>query len=287
MKFSNNHNTSFVSLSLLLLSAIATTTTQVFALPGGAGSCIGNGPAVGGLHLAADTIITGTLEEGNLTVLVNDIADGALETSFLASTEEEISVRLSTTTDSDSQQQPFQFKGFLIRLGAASNGDTIDYTSAMEAPEGDDSIQLSDLCDPENAAGLTHTSRDLKSEVTGTIILPAMTSDRRVMLDVTVVYSNADGVSEYYHSGYMLRVDGDGNGAFEEPEENTDGDEDENEDEDEEEDVNVNENENENTGGNDSSSSYSILSSLRGVTGILTTFTIAGAGACTMDFMMW
>jgi hypothetical protein len=189
----------------LLASLLATTTNNVQAYPTGAGSCLGGQAAVGGAHLDADTVNTGSLEDGGLQVMIN----GSPITDMTT-------VNATETVDIELVSSDKGFKGFLIRLGAGEEeGEDqgvarqaeVDFTSVLMADDEDESVQEeSTHCPDENAGGLTHTSNDVKTTVSGMFEIPQPVAGG-VMMDVTVVMENGE-VSEYYHTSYMLTVEG-------------------------------------------------------------------------------
>ncbi|CAB9503685.1 expressed unknown protein [Seminavis robusta] len=191
--------TSILLRSTLLLLACS----SVSASPTGASACPGGEAAVGGTHLTAADLKTGTLEESpqGLKVQLNgaDLVPGIPGIFFGG---EEATISLTGTAD---------FKGFLLRLDGAVF-DAADVTYGFD-PSEEDEIQQAAVC-TGGAEGWTHTNNSPKSTVSVSITLGAARSDLR--LDVTVVISNSAGVSEYYYTGYDLsapaRADWEGDG---------------------------------------------------------------------------
>jgi hypothetical protein len=138
----------------LLLSSLA----PASAFPTGAGGCPGSIPAVGGFHLLRNPGDLGSLGDGGLTITIDGTPlDSAVPLDLLYNTDHTVALAGS-------------FRGFLFRLASPLDGlnavPNIDFL-APEAGNGD--VQLSDICNNLDVAGVTHVINDVKTAVSATI----------------------------------------------------------------------------------------------------------------------
>lgn len=178
---------------VLFLLALPNLTT---AFPSGAGGCDRNGQgSVEDAHLDASTVVQGSLADGNFEVLVG----ATLETASVvtADTTIEAGVETSLFVRSTNGQS---FRGFLMRLETSAT-DT-DITDALGPTSGG---RVAGVCTSLGAAGVTHTSRDLK-EVAEATLFVADPAD--LLLDVTVVVQNDALRSEFYFSDFSITATG-------------------------------------------------------------------------------
>lgn len=169
------------------------------AFPNGAGFCARGRDAImtPGLPHSTNRQVGGMdLADVGLVVSLDDeIMDPSQPFDFIIDRDYKLSIT--------STQNTTTFRGFLMRLDA-NDADvfTYDYLKAR----GDD-IKLSFLCRTvELVGGLTHTTRNDKESVAGTLNV-----DRETMgmaLDVTVVLrnSNTENLSEWYFSTYTMNA---------------------------------------------------------------------------------
>jgi hypothetical protein len=141
----------------LLLASLAAPTA---ALPtGAAGTCPEAIAAVGGFHLSRNPGDLGSITDGGLTITIDDIPlDSAVPLDLVIN--EDHTIALSGS-----------FRGFLFRLASPLDSGlnavpNIDFL-APEAGNGD--VQLSDICNNLDVAGVTHVINDIKTAVSATI----------------------------------------------------------------------------------------------------------------------
>jgi hypothetical protein len=172
-----------------LLFSFSSWTTEAYS--SGAGQCIGGTAAVGEPHRTS-TAVTGSLQDGALTVTVlRDQTDAPSE---------EITTNTNTTiTIGFSSSDSTGFRGALIR---ASSADGAEFTL-------DPGINGANAmaCTEDGVFGVTHSSNDLKMEL-GAILNVATAGT--VTLDVTVVLAqnSVDGSIYYYTPITVTVVDG-------------------------------------------------------------------------------
>jgi hypothetical protein len=158
-------------------------------------------------------IVTGSLEEGKLAVLLDGKPLSTTKVNRFTINQMH-TLKLTTTVEDG------YFRGFLFRLG---DPDAIPDPSALAVP-GDAAThldlnttivsyilptdelesQLAASCLLHNASGISHTSASLKTEVSATLNMNHASSKLR--LDVTVVVHNRNHVSEFYYSGYDMHA---------------------------------------------------------------------------------
>ena len=144
----------------------ASTTTVVDALPTGAASCPAGvaAPPVG--H--SGTSSSGTVEDAGLTI-----------TTSLTDMAGQYTVTLNGGPE---------FKGYLFR---ATDGNTVVFDAGSTGQE-------ATACADEDAVGVTHTDRELKTEVMATFSAPDGATE--AVVDVSVVVDFAT----YYYSGVTV-----------------------------------------------------------------------------------
>ena len=184
----------FVSIVLVVLATLLRG-GRVHAFPSEAGSCRAGGNAVGGSHKARTQVGGGPLSDHGLELRL----DG---TKLQAGVVSQIVVGTSYSLELVATTPTNTFRGFLIRL-ESPNVDTIE---AMSVPENANGIQVSDyFCvNIEGVGGLTHTTSNDKTQVSGLLQVDETAMD--LTLDVTVVVQNRPGVSEWYYSQFLLQA---------------------------------------------------------------------------------
>jgi hypothetical protein len=180
-------------LQVLLLSSFSVT-----AFPNGAGSCPPDKAAVGGIHLEASSVTTGSLRDNRLIIEINGRELSTNSTLTLKSGVDHNWILVSNSGAG--------FRGFLIRLDARTRG--VDTTVALSSANGNVQEAFTACIEVEGVGGLTHTDNALKTSVVGTLRLDEEASD--LQLDVTVVMENRNGNSVYYYSAYQLNINDSG-----------------------------------------------------------------------------
>lgn len=178
------------------------------AFPTGAGGCPGGQPAVGVPHRnASTTVTTGTLDQGNVRINVegNSLP---LEKPFYLFAKQAAQLKIIAPFSGDG------IRGVLIRLGHSNLhvNEAYDLTSTLSPVPSTNPIATEDkqirlettYCPLENAAGLTHADNSPKYLIDGILQVDDVISD--LTLDVTVVFQNRNGISEFYYSNYTLHV---------------------------------------------------------------------------------
>ena len=181
--------------ALLLLFLLAASVSTVLGFPSQPGSCIGGQAAVGAPHLSASSVTTGTLMEGGLSISVNGntVPEGAAVTLPVGV---EHIITLEVT---GSNPGVTFFRGYLIRLGSTD----ISTVRALQPVDRGD-WPGSSLCFSQNAGHVGHLGNLEKTTASGAMMLSSPAAD--MPLDVTVVVSNRNGVSEYYYANYTISV---------------------------------------------------------------------------------
>ena len=195
-------------LKILHFAALATwllVGREAQAFPNGAGSCPSGEPAVGDPHRTASEVVNGSLEDGNIELLLDGDRMSTDKTVFLK-TKKQITVALKAPFSKNG------FKGFLIRLGDNSpSSNDIGMSVTLGLPSNAPSTNLTDakveesLCEEQNALGLTHNDSTEKYLVEGELQFDTEFLSGLV-LDVTVVMSNTAEKSEYYYSQFNLQA---------------------------------------------------------------------------------
>jgi hypothetical protein len=91
------------------------------------------------------------------------------------------------------------FRGFQMRIGK----DSVN-TRTWMLLSNDSNVQLDQYCLFVKAGGLCHNSRKNKTKAVGMLNVPEVMSD--ILLEVTIVIENHDGVSIWYKSDYILNA---------------------------------------------------------------------------------
>jgi hypothetical protein len=91
------------------------------------------------------------------------------------------------------------FRGFQMRIGK----DTVNTRTWMLLAN-DSNVQLDQYCLFVKAGGLCHNSRKNKTKAVGILKIPEVIYD--VLLEVTIVVENHDGISIWYKSDYNLNA---------------------------------------------------------------------------------
>lgn len=178
--------------SLAYLWTLLAFAPKVAAYYYGAGACPGGEPAVGLPHYVnggvSQSQINGTLDRGNLTVLLDSVPlIPGTPRNFTIGVNHLITLKRSNGS----------YKGLLIRLAGYG-------TQALSYQKDDANLQIAAVCIthyPNPVSGVTHTNNDLKNETKAILRVDAVAN--KLPLDVTVVIRN-NGVSEFYYSGFML-----------------------------------------------------------------------------------
>jgi hypothetical protein len=180
----------FASAALISLEHVA----QSFVT--GAGSCDAGVP-VQGDHLLFEQLGGGPLSDKGFQVRLNGAAlDSESRNDVPVSNEGHELKLVAAATDTF-------FRGFLIRI----EGEGVDTTDYLDAPDGDDNIRVVSLCVLiEEVGGVSHTNNSEKTEATAILRLPV--PDAELAMDVTMVVSSRDGASEWYNSRFILNAGG-------------------------------------------------------------------------------
>ncbi|KAL3917094.1 MAG: hypothetical protein SGARI_007798, partial [Bacillariaceae sp.] len=184
-------------LLLASLCCLSVDNNTVFAFPSGAGGCEGGGPAVRGAHIAGGTESSGNIGVGNYALMIDDIViPDSANITFQLEGEYDITVM---------SVEGVPFRGVLIRGDADTNVPGGENGNLFIEPKEDDSLlQVAEVCNAP-AIGITHTSRSMKTSVTGLIqyATDADASATEVMgasLEITVVTS----LNEFYYTKYLI-----------------------------------------------------------------------------------
>lgn len=165
--------------------------TPAVAGPTAASNCPAGMEAVGGPHKTNTNTVSGSLMDGAYKVMVGG-QELKADTPMKIPVGEELDVEVSGDVP---------FRGFLIRLGSSTEGmSTADTLMSMDEAN----VQPATSVCVETVSGLTHTGREDKTSVMGTIMIPE--PDNGLMLDVTVVVMNTVDGSEYYYTGFALEA---------------------------------------------------------------------------------
>jgi len=157
------------------------------AFPGGAGSCVGGGPAVGGLHLLRPVVDETSFLARGIDILIGGTMVSPGQT-FGVIQGSSLEVEIVATVN--------QFQGALIRLEPLQGQSVIGgLTPGVNA-------QDTMICaDP--VEGITHINSELKTLFTGTLQIDEPGQTR---LDITVVEMNSADTSIYMYGGFNLVV---------------------------------------------------------------------------------
>ena len=178
------------------------------AFPIGAGDCPEGRAAVGSVHLSADAVTTGSLEDKGLRVVINgQMLDPNTPITLQAGVEHTWMVSDGTA---QSRMNSEGFRGFLLRLGGGGvrAGDTgIDTTVALSSANDNVKEAFAACVLSQGVGGMTHTDNNLKTAVSGILRLEETATD--LQLDVTIVVENRNSNSEYYYSSYAIAFEAD------------------------------------------------------------------------------
>ena len=157
------------------------------AFPGGAGSCVGGEPAVGGIHLLRPDVEETSFAARGIEILIGGtfVSPGQTFGVIQGSSHE---VEIVATVN--------QFQGALIRLEPLQGQSVIGgLTPGMNA-------QDTMICEAP-VQGITHINSELKSLFTGTLQIDEL---GQTTLDITVVEMNSATTSIYMYGGFNLVV---------------------------------------------------------------------------------
>lgn len=159
----------------------------------GAGSCDAGIPLKGS-HILNEQLGGGPLSDKGFQVHLNGSPlDSESQNDVPLSNDHELKL-VASATDTF-------FRGFLIRI----EGDGVDTTDYLDAPEGDENISVASLCVlVEDVGGVSHTNNGEKTEATAILRLPEVAMN--LAMDVTMVVQNRDGAAEWYNSRFILNA---------------------------------------------------------------------------------
>lgn len=180
----------FATIALICLEHVAQSFTT------GVGSCDAGIP-LQGTHLLNEQLGGGPLSNKGFQVRLNGAAlDSESRNDVSVSNEGHELKLVAAATDTF-------FRGFLIRI----EGEGVDTTDYLDAPEGDDNIRVVSLCVLiKEVGGVSHTNNSEKTEATALLRLPEPAAE--LAMDVTMVVSNRDGAAEWYNSRFILNAGG-------------------------------------------------------------------------------
>jgi hypothetical protein len=161
---------------------------SVDSFPTGAGSCVAEGPAVGGAHLEAATVLKpSNLASGKFDVLVNgkSLIDGLSAPVY--STDQWLSVEVVSKLH--------LFKGALLRVSAVGS-------NSLVLVEGENSGPAFACDEFDGVDGITHTDATEKRKMSG--ILSVAPTTEYVRLDVTLVVTANRVISLYFYQSFDL-----------------------------------------------------------------------------------
>ena len=183
----------------------------VNAYGGGAGGCSGYQPAVGTPHYEKAVTIQGTLADGSITVTMEPIVIGdAARTANQSRKVATLSPESVILLDIDQEyrlcvNRLAGYKGILLRWGRGSSGT--DTTEIFESYDRNQVLE-SFYCAEAGVGGLTHRNNDMKFK-TCVDIAPFTEEAISMPLDVTIVFRNSVGISEFYHSLFFINAGAD------------------------------------------------------------------------------
>ena len=170
-----------------LLFIAATLCTSVHAFPNTISNCEAGLEAINGEpHVPAPTIITGSLANGGFSVKLGT-------TTLSPTTTSTFPVGINTTLTITGTKA---FTGFFMRLGEVGGVET------DTALSGTGNVKRPKPCISAGVGGVCHTSSSEKTSVTAVLRLDAAAAS--MPLDVTIVVSANDDVSEYYYTEYKI-----------------------------------------------------------------------------------
>lgn len=164
----------------------------VQALPNGSPVCTVGEAAPGGPHPFRSIKSTGPISLGNFTVTIGSNVLDSTKINIITSGTD-LSFNVSSTTG-------IKFRGVLMVVNQAGvnltsnlNATIVNVTGPLFKPQAD--------CVGMGYSGFTHTTRDDKSSVTGTIQLP---TGQAANLDVNIVLFVNSIASFYYYTQFKL-----------------------------------------------------------------------------------
>ena len=165
----------------------ATLRLSAHAFPSTTGSCAaGSAAIVSDPHTTATRIITGSLAIGGYSVKLGATTLSPTSTSTFT-------VGVGTTL-TISGTKPFT--GFFMRLGEVGGVQT------DTALSGTGDVKVPRVCTTAGVGGVCQTSSSTKTSVTASLRLDSAAAS--MPLDVTIVVSGDNAVSEYYYSQFLL-----------------------------------------------------------------------------------
>jgi Hint module len=173
---------------LTLLTIVFFLIPPTDAFPKFTGGCA-SGISVGETHLDASSL--GLIEDYRVNLFIGGrpvTPKKALNITF----GQNLTIRLNSTGGQ-------AFRGFQMRI---SRGDINTRTWMLLA--NDTNVQLDQYCLFVKAGGLCHNSRKNKTSAVGIVKIPNVTYD--ILLEVTIVVENHDGISIWYKSDYILNA---------------------------------------------------------------------------------
>ncbi|GKY99656.1 hypothetical protein MPSEU_000919600 [Mayamaea pseudoterrestris] len=184
----------------------------IVAYPIGAGGCGGSG-SVGGIHLTADSITTGQLEDYGIKVIIAPEDDSLLdedpEVQLSNGYVKNILVGRPYYIQMTAASANKAFRGFLFRI-TSSLVDTDGSFTVPNSLSATDQAQeqIAQVCSDIGIGGLTHTNNTLKETAAATLLLDD--EGRDIYMEITAVIMNRqeNGVtmSEYYWNSYTINV---------------------------------------------------------------------------------
>lgn len=166
-----------------------------------ASGCVGGYASTGGIHLGVGTgFQNGTLSDYDTVVAVFHTNGDELSQSL---DEDAMMMDIATGDDYEiivTASETFPIRGILLRFdqgGEAIGDDDDDGNGFQVTPQDETVLQEAILCEPP-VVGLCHTSPADKTLVLA--LFQAPIKEGTVALDVTVVYSAPDGVSQFAYS---------------------------------------------------------------------------------------
>ena len=175
-----------ICLSYLLCLA-ATLRLSAHAFPSTTGSCAAGSEAiVSDPHTTATRIITGSLAIGGYSVKLGATTLSPTSTSTFT-------VGVGTTLTITGTKP---FTGFFVRLGE------VDGVQTDTALSGTGDVKIPRVCTTAGVGGVCQTSSSRKTSVTASLRLDSAAAS--MPLDVTIVVSGNNDVSEYYYSQFVL-----------------------------------------------------------------------------------
>jgi hypothetical protein len=173
---------------MILTVLVALFLGSVAALPSGSPVCTVGSAAPSSTHLSRNLTVTGPLSQGNFTVSIGALT---LSTTGFNNISAGTSLNLELASANGGA-----FKGVLIVLNKAGT----NFSSSLSTNSS--LLQSQASCPVDGYSGFTHTSRELKTKVVGSINMPA---NLEAFLDVNVVVvNNSTAGSIYFYSQFQI-----------------------------------------------------------------------------------